>query len=215
MLLAIVGVVAVIGLLAGTSYQVMEGKQSQMDAYSRMNTEQLAQRYNVHGYAMSLGVDRSLPSVDNSYPCRDRDGDGYTDCAGDCDDGSIFINPGMREICGNQYDENCDGTYCRYSVISMPSNTRTNIAGGAFYPGTQHLQANIYPSLPGGVRPIPEPCHDWDNDGYTNCFGDCDDRDPNVHPGAFEGDNYTCQDSKDNDCDGDTDCQDVNCTWYC
>jgi hypothetical protein len=38
---------------------------------------------------------------------------------------------------------------------------------------------------------------DGDHDGVTNCAGDCDDNDADVHPGALEG----C-DGKDNDCNG-------------
>jgi hypothetical protein len=47
------------------------------------------------------------------------------------------------------------------------------------------------------------PCFDYDNDGYTTCAGDCNDSDPNVHPGARD----MC-DGYDNDCDGmyDEDC---------
>lgn len=47
------------------------------------------------------------------------------------------------------------------------------------------------------------PCFDYDNDGYTTCAGDCNDSDPNVHPGAKD----IC-DGYDNDCDGmyDEDC---------
>jgi hypothetical protein len=39
---------------------------------------------------------------------------------------------------------------------------------------------------------------DLDEDGYTIAMGDCDDQDPNTHPGATE----VAGDDKDNDCDG-------------
>ncbi len=52
------------------------------------------------------------------------------------------------------------------------------------------------------------PCEDEDGDGYTEDEGDCDDEDPDVHPGASE----ICDDAKDNDCDGDTDCSDTDCS---
>jgi subtilisin family serine protease len=40
--------------------------------------------------------------------CPDSDGDGYTICANDCDDGNLDINPGIEEVCDN-IDNNCDG----------------------------------------------------------------------------------------------------------
>jgi len=41
-------------------------------------------------------------------------------------------------------------------------------------------------------------CHDFDADGFTNCDGDCDDRNARFNPGAAE----ICGDALDNDCDG-------------
>ena len=38
----------------------------------------------------------------------DSDGDNYTSCGGDCDDGDPAINPGAAEICDHK-DNNCDG----------------------------------------------------------------------------------------------------------
>jgi len=58
-------------------------------------------------------------------------------------------------------------------------------------------------------------CVDHDGDGYDvgpypGCpaGNDCDDSDPNVNPGADE----ICDDTIDNDCDGDVDCDDSDCT---
>ncbi|MGH9870814.1 MAG: MopE-related protein [Candidatus Polarisedimenticolia bacterium] len=42
-------------------------------------------------------------------PCADEDGDGFTDCDGDCDDGSPLVNPDASELPGDIRDENCDG----------------------------------------------------------------------------------------------------------
>jgi len=53
-------------------------------------------------------------------------------------------------------------------------------------------------------------CCDRDQDGYAGpqCHGnDCRDDDPSVHSGATE----VCDDGKDNDCNGHTDCDDLAC----
>jgi hypothetical protein len=41
--------------------------------------------------------------------CTDADGDGVTDCAGDCDDNDPNTYPGAPEICGDAKDNTCDG----------------------------------------------------------------------------------------------------------
>ena len=50
--------------------------------------------------------------------CTDNDGDGYgspasdkcTYAAEDCDDNNKYVHPGATEVCGNDIDDNCDGT---------------------------------------------------------------------------------------------------------
>lgn len=56
---------------------------------------------------------------------------------------------------------------------------------------------------------------DADDDGYNTvlCGGDdCDDADPLANPGMTEGDGDTCTDGRDNDCDGNADALDVECS---
>ena len=52
---------------------------------------------------------------------------------------------------------------------------------------------------------------DDDGDGYTVLMGDCNDNDPNVHPGKSE----TCGDNIDNDCNGETDAEQWECMTPC
>ena len=49
------------------------------------------------------------PGSENPPADEDTDGDGYTVCDGDCDDGSGDINPGGIEDCFDELDNDCDG----------------------------------------------------------------------------------------------------------
>ncbi len=40
-------------------------------------------------------------------PCVDADGDGVTDCNGDCDDLDVTVFPGATEVCGDAKDNDC------------------------------------------------------------------------------------------------------------
>jgi hypothetical protein len=103
----------------------------------------------------------------------DADGDGWSPCAGDCNDdptptppfglpAGASVNPGMSELCADGIDNDCDGL-------------------------TDYLDPD---------------CCDSDGDGYFSnegvCGGDdCDDFNASINPGA----NEICADSIDNDCD--------------
>ena len=126
--------------------------------------------------------DGLVDSEDPDCPCADGDGDGYGDPVNpvctypelDCDDTDPAVNPGASEVCDNGLDDDCDGL-------------------------TDHEDDDC-------------PCLDGDGDGYGNPVNanctypepDCDDTDPDIHPGATEGPlgDPTCSDTLDNDCDG-------------
>jgi len=63
-------------------------------------------------HTITVLADRMGPRMDwlvlTPY-CVDIDGDGWTTCNGDCDDGNPNVNPGLPENCGTGFDDDCDG----------------------------------------------------------------------------------------------------------
>lgn len=71
------------------------------------------------------GVDQDCDGeLDEGF---DADADGWTTCAGDCDDGEAGVRPDAEEVCNNGLDDDCDGTAgaCRlvgsYDVADIAS----------------------------------------------------------------------------------------------
>jgi len=118
---------------------------------------------------------------------RDDDGDGRSLCGGlpegehyDCDDHNPAIHPGATEIC-DEMDNDCDG-----ETDEGVTETRYRDEDGDGY-GDPELSAIV--------------CHDDPPVEGVLVAGDCDDRNPTVHPDATE----ICDSGIDNDCDGNTD----------
>ena len=118
----------------------------------------------------------------------DLDGDGFA--SSDCADGDASVHPGAAELCDG-IDNDCDGLV----------DESDSVDAGIFYPdsdGDGHGQEDA----PVVACAMPQ--------GHVSRAGDCDDRDPEVHPDALE----LC-DGIDNDCEGsiDQDARDSQ-TWY-
>jgi hypothetical protein len=130
--------------------------------------------------------------------------------SGDCDDNNAAIHPDATDICGDGVDQDCDGGdpncpvdpsgACCVGSACQPNKTAAECtAAGGTYKGDGSTC---------GTPTCPTLWRDADGDGYgdPNTPGqgvnyvtnddDCDDSDPNTHPGA------TDECGKDRNCDG-------------
>ncbi|MCF8113573.1 MAG: putative metal-binding motif-containing protein, partial [Desulfotignum sp.] len=176
----------------------------------------------------------------------DNDGDGYSDgtttvsCerpdshnllsellgTNDCDDTDAAIHPGAVEICGDNIDNDCDGSVEEDCVniyyldadqdgYGDPFNTITGLVmPGGYVENSDDCDDNDSKQFPGQVW-----YKDADNDNYSDgttliacdrpdgykieteliaATGDCNDDDAGINPGAVD----ICGDGIDNDCDG-------------
>jgi hypothetical protein len=116
---------------------------------------------------------------------------GYSAGAGDCDDDNALVNPSATEIC-NDIDDDCDGTVDEDDA-SDAFTWYLDDDGDGFGLSSSYTSACEAPS------------------GYAADDDDCDDDDPQVHPGADEYCNEI-----DDDCDGAVDEDDAvdATTWY-
>jgi MYXO-CTERM domain-containing protein len=142
--------------------------------------------------------------VDEGTDAFDDDGDGFTELAGDCDDGIASVWPGAPEL-PDALDNDCDG-------IRDEGTVRYDDDGDGFSENEGDC-ADGNPAMSPALTEIPDngiddDCDgsvdggtgDPDGDGYTPLGGDCDDGDGTVFPYAPE-----LADGVDNDCDGVTD----------
>ena len=159
---------------------------------------------------LACNADRDADGFPKAVDCDDRDprvggplayfvdgdGDGYGDAAteacelgggvvaegGDCDDGDADVHPSATEICDG-VDNDCDGDTDVEGVQGAPL-WRLD-ADGDGYGRQDTIEAETACTAP---------------DRHVADASDCDDGDPDVHPGADE----LC-DEVDNDCDGELD----------
>ncbi len=116
--------------------------------------------------------------------------DGYADNTDDCDDTNGALNPAAAEYCDG-YDNDCDGTVDNDDALDASTWYEDRDRDGYGDSGASST-ACTQPS------------------GSAAKDGDCDDRDPDVFPGADELCNTT-----DDDCDGAVDEAPVDGTsWY-
>lgn len=127
----------------------------------------------------------------------DVDGDGYTPCGGDCDDGDAAVHPGATEL-ANDADDDCDGTIDEHTDAYDDDGDGYSEDEG----DCNDADEEIFPASTADLPGVDQDCDgelegDADGDGYTTGGGDCDDDDATIHPGATE-----TADGVDEDCDG-------------
>ncbi len=130
---------------------------------------------------------------DPSYTTRAcLDVDGYVLNGLDCDDANAVYNPDAQEICDpDDIDEDCDG---------LVDDADDSVAG----------QLTIYEDVDGDGYGDDSTetlaCDVWS--GWGLVAGDCEPSNNAISPAADE----VCDDGVDQDCDGDVDCDDPNCS---
>ncbi len=130
--------------------------------------------------------------------CHDFDGDGFTNCEGDCNDLDLSAFPGASEVCGDGVDNDCDGRVDEN--VDEDGDGTTTCEGDC-----DDRFASIRPDAPEVCDGFDNNCdgridegYDQDGDLATTCVGDCDDANPNRSPYLRE----VCGNGIDDDCDG-------------
>ncbi len=108
----------------------------------------------------------------------DVDGDGFSVPQGDCDDQDPAVHPDAEEIC-DEIDNDCDGEIDTDSEAAQVWYIDGDMDGF------------------GEERTSQVSCEDLTEEGWVITSSDCDDEEPDIHPGAED----LC-DGLDNDCDG-------------
>jgi hypothetical protein len=143
-------------------------------------------------------------------PCAatDDDGDGFSECQGDCDDTRPTVYRGAPQVCDDGINNDCDDPM-------WPLGAREEDADGDGVVGClgdcDDTRADVRPGAPQICDGRNNDCNDpaWpavppnerdaDGDTVRICAGDCDDTHATVYPGALE----RC-DGLNNDCNSPT-----------
>ena len=163
-------------------------------------------------FVAGCGDDQSGGDVDAAGE-PDRDGDGYTESEGDCDDNNRFIYPDAPDPCDG-IDQNCD--LIADEDFDLDNDHWSSCAGDCrdndptAYPGATEVVDGVDNDCDG----IPDnntTQYDDDGDGYSEDQGDCNDDAAAggklISPGAVEVqlDADGEPEGIDNDCDGEID----------
>ena len=140
----------------------------------------------------------------STHPGWDDDGDGWSACGGDCDDGDPLVSPSAEEL-PNGVDDDCDDEIDEVAnpISSDDDGDSWSEDEGdcddtdeTIHPGATEIADSVDQDCNGLIDDGTER-YDDDGDGYSEREGDCDDGDPDTHPDSAEA-----RDGVDQDCDG-------------
>lgn len=148
----------------------------------------------------------------------DRDGDGWSQDGGDCNDLDPLVHPLASERC-NAVDDDCDGsadetfdldgdgvTPCGDDGVTGTPDDDCDDTNAEIHPGMEEDPCDFTDN---DCDPSTPDDPDQDGDGYTAC-NDCDDADSEIHPHATE----IPLDGVDQDCDTFDWCSDLDCDGW-
>ena len=176
------------------------------------------------GAASVLSGGSDCDDTDPSLNLLDVDGDGFSSCAGDCDDASPSIFPGATDFCGDGLDQDCVGGLA--VELDDDGDGAAECAGDC---DDTNPALNPTDADQDGASTCDGDCDDSDltlnlvdadTDGFSTCTGDCDDLTPGINPGAQEVCNLVDDNCDglllsievDDDADGDPQCNDCDDT---
>ncbi len=151
------------------------------------------------GTQLAPVVVRANDCTGGSASLYDNDTDGWTSCAGDCDDAQPNVNPAAPEIADGR-DNDCDGQIDEGTTAFdddgdgfTEQQGDCNDSAFTVNPGRTELLGDGIDNDCDGVADLGS--DDIDGDGYSPVAGDCDDRNASIRPGAAE-----LADGSDNNC---------------